>query len=74
MPAIFQPILRAKSPCSKARVNGSCSPRTCTRIENSLFSARLNFLSVLRDTGWRDLEFWLLDLAAAFSAIITLPV
>jgi hypothetical protein len=36
--------------------------------------ARLNFLSVLRDIGWRDSEFWLLDLAAAFSAIIALPV
>ena len=42
-------------------------------IENSLFSARPNFLSVLRDTGWRDLEFWLWDLEAALSAIITLP-
>jgi len=28
---------------------------------------------VLCDTGWRALEFCFLDLAAAFSAIITLP-
>ena len=52
-------------------VDGSVSPlHKCTRIEKSRFSARLNFLSVLRDTGWRDLEFWLLDLEPALSAII----